>query len=99
MVTDWIAYKCGLGDTNSKRASHSASPPLSDMKGKGHASSLGGSVVAASTLSTSREPSPLSDLSDEEDADMEDADDSFDGTRTVSRPRSIPNKTQLSRLV
>ncbi|PCH43383.1 hypothetical protein WOLCODRAFT_138306 [Wolfiporia cocos MD-104 SS10] len=99
MVADWIAYKCELGDTSSKRASHSASPLLSDMKGKGRAGSLGSSVVAASTLSTSREPSPLSDLSDEEDADMEDADDSFDGTRTGSRPRSVPNKTQLFHLV
>lgn len=106
-VADWIAFKCELGDAKSKPSARSVAGSAVD-KGKaveGRASTYD-TLATGSSLAGSREPSPLSDLSSDEDSDMdgddsdeEDTEDLYAGMRTDPQGRPVSNRHELRELV
>ncbi|KAH9935693.1 uncharacterized protein B0H18DRAFT_1114407 [Fomitopsis serialis] len=94
-MAEWIAMKCELGDVKPKRRGQSGEASKADADGDMLERTAFGSSPA-----TSRAPSPMSDLSsDEDEGDGDDEDDLSAYMRVDSQGRPVPTRKQLRELV
>ncbi|KAH9951550.1 hypothetical protein B0H21DRAFT_716488 [Amylocystis lapponica] len=100
-VAEWIAIKCDLGEDDSRHVSEELENGPIVRKDKGKAVDRFASVTdTLASLDQSREPSPLSDISSNEDEEAdEDDEELYDGMCVDSDGRPVPTKHNLHELV